>query len=124
MSEEVRTKDGKYLYISTDTGRYFIIHPDGRIQRTDMLLNPSERWKMIGVFHQVKRRFEFIPLDQITRETGQLRNVQVMDVDCGTNRRWGDRVTNIVVFDTLEQTPHYANGGRYNLELEARNART
>jgi len=30
------------LYIQTKTGKYFVIHPNGEIERTDIFMNPME----------------------------------------------------------------------------------
>lgn len=88
--------------ISTQNGKRYAIHSNGRIQRLDMPFTPSDSWRLLGIEH-VKRR-EFIPFDRISPE--MVASLQlaykngkpqytVRDLDHGTVRIWGNRLRSV-----------------------------
>jgi len=72
---------------------------------------------MRGLSITYRNRRMFFGLHEITPEVLKLAgHKRVCDLDYGTNREWGDDLTSITFYDSLEQTPFYANGGRQRVQ--------
>jgi hypothetical protein len=92
--------------IQTKHGEIYRIHENGRIERTDMKLTPSDSWRLLGIKHVTRN--EYIQFEQITPALVQNLNLTykngnpqytVVDYDHGTRRMWGNTphhgITNI-----------------------------
>lgn len=108
--DTTHTPDNQALYLQTQRG-YFVIHPNGDIERTDMLLNPSGEWKMLGLIEsRAVKLSAMIPLHQITPEwvkRHRLARYRVVDFDHGTFRTWGEPALNIWFHPTVQDTHYY-----------------
>lgn len=104
----VHTHENQTLYLETEHGQRYIIHPNGDVERTDMLLEPSGQWKMVGI--QRTGRSKIIPLDLVTPEWKNLRgSYHLVDFDHGTLRIWGETITNITFYPSPQDTHYYKN---------------
>lgn len=102
----VQTYENKTLYLQAEDWKWYVIHPNGDIERTDMLHNPSGQWKMTGLGDG---RVSFA-LSQITpewRKDKDLEKFHVFDFDHGTLRQWGQFIRAIAFYDRPEDTPFY-----------------
>ena len=101
------TDFGSILYVHTQSGKNFRVHPDGNIQRLDMDHNPSGEWKMQGIIgvrytllhHMIKFGTPELLVDDgkprvWTYANGKPR-YRLVDLDHGTTRVWGDGITEI-----------------------------
>ena len=111
MMDTTHTHNDQTLYLQSNRG-YYVIHPNGDIERTDMVLPPSGQWKMVGLVHRNARSLNsLIRLEEITSEWiagHQLINYRVVDFDHGTIRTWGnDKLVNIWIYASPQDTPYY-----------------
>jgi hypothetical protein len=103
---QVHTHGNKTLYIQSERGKWYVIYPNGDIQRTDMLHEPSGQWTMLGLVGDGG----FTPLHLITpewRNGKRLRKYRIRDFDHGTLREWGDTIDGIAFYDRPEDTPYF-----------------
>ncbi len=110
------THENKCLYLHAPRG-YYIIHPNGNVERTDMAFTPSGQWKMVGLVHRNAHSLaNMIPLSQITPEWvngHRLADYRVVDWDHGTYRSWGDKTLSISFWTPETIKPFRYQGKQY-----------
>ena len=87
--------------IMTQSGKYYIIDEQNRINRLDMKFTPSDNWRCVG-FREVLafgHRGTIISPEELIRKNVRFKNGKgrfvMVDYDYGMYREWGDRIVSI-----------------------------
>ncbi len=97
------------LYLTSQSLKRYVVHPNKEIERTDTLHNPSPRWTLQGLLGRKNKKGFYLSFEQINPETVKEFPPPyiVRDLDCGSTREWGEVIKYIYLFNTPQETPYY-----------------
>ncbi len=86
-----------YLELTTNGGAMYRIRPpNGRIERTDTVMSPTGKWRVMGLLRKREPKHEWVAIEQLFEcIPDDLEGYKVVDFDHGAITTWPTGIAHI-----------------------------